>query len=66
MNGKYPIRICRWHHPDLVTHLLGILQGVAEVLDGCVTLLSLGFYMSNFEMKVSFHRAYYDIKRRKR
>lgn len=30
-----------------------ILQGVCEILDGCVTLLSLGLYCSNFELSCS-------------
>ena len=50
------LRITRWEHPSIRCHLLGLLQGIAEVLDGLVTLFSLGFFMSNFEMQIAFYR----------
>lgn len=50
------IRIGRWGHPSLRCHLWGIVQGFAEIADGLVTLLSLGFYMSNIEMQVAYYR----------
>lgn len=60
---KYRIRILRWQHPSVETHLLGVLQGFAELADGLVTVLSLGFLMSNFEMSVAFYRGKYHLNR---
>ena len=50
-------RIQRWKHPTIESHLLGILQGIAEITDGLVTVCSLGFMCSNFELTVSAFRA---------
>lgn len=58
--------IKRWRHPDLTSHLYGILQGFAEIADGIVTLLSLGLFMSSFEMQVSFARGMYVVKQMKK
>ena len=55
-------RIGRWKHPYWQTHALGILQGVAEIADGLVTLLSLGFLSSNFEMEVASFRCIYSLE----
>ncbi len=60
------VRIHRWKHPSWQEHLLGILQGFAEIADGCVTIVSLGFYLSNFELSVSYWRAGYAIQRAKK
>lgn len=49
--------IYRWRHPTPKGHAYGLLQGFAEIADGVVTLLSLGFYASSFEMAVSRARA---------
>lgn len=54
--------IRRWHHPSHGAHILGIVQGLAEIADGIVTLLSLGFFSSSFELTVSYNRAKYLIK----
>ena len=54
--------IRRWHHPSHGAHILGIIQGLAEIADGIVTLLSLGFFLSSFELTVSRNRAKYLIK----
>lgn len=51
------MRIGRWRHPSLTLHLLGLVQGIAEIADGCVTLCSLGFFVSDFEISVSRYRA---------
>ena len=60
------LRIHKWQHLSWQEHCLGVLQGVAEIADGVVTLGSLGFYLSNFENSVSYLRAGYSIKRAKR
>lgn len=49
--------IKRWEHPNVKMQLLGILIGFAEILDGLVTVLSLGFFASNFEMTLVKVRA---------
>ena len=51
------MRIQRWKHENNKQHFLGFIQGFAELLDGCVTIFSLGFYMSSFEMDVARYRA---------
>lgn len=51
------IRVTRWKHPTNKLHLYGFLQGFGELADSLVTLLSLGFFMSNFEMEVCRLRA---------
>lgn len=51
------LRIVRWGHSNFEQHLLGILQGFGELLDGVVTVVSLGFFCSNFEGVVSWFRA---------
>ena len=48
--------IQRWKHPTIASHLIGVLQGFAEIADGLVTVGSLGFYMSGFEMRVASYR----------
>ena len=55
----------RWKHPDAKSHLMGILQGFAEILDGVVTVGSLGFYASGFEMQVARMRTEGFFKRTK-
>lgn len=50
------MRIQRWKHPTVKCHALGILQGFAEIADGLITICSLGFYASNFEMSVASYR----------
>ena len=52
------IRIHRWKHPSIRCHLWGLVQGVAEIVDGCVSLLSLGLLLSNFEMQVAYYRGF--------
>lgn len=62
------MQIHRWKHTNHRQHLLGFLQGFAEILDGCVTIFSLGFYMSSFEMDIARYRALahiQDIKKAK-
>ena len=49
--------IYRWKHPDWKSHIAGLMQGFAEVADGLVTLGSLGFYASSFEMSIARYRA---------
>lgn len=49
--------IYRRKHPTIKCHILGILQGFAEIADGLVTICSLGFYGSGFETKVAFYRS---------
>lgn len=51
------MRVDRWHHPTLRCHFWAIVQGFAELADGLVTVLSLGFLMSNFEMQIAFYRS---------
>ena len=58
--------IQRWRHPTLTAHLLGILQGFAELADGLVTLGSLGFLCSSFELQVARHRARENLLRKQR
>lgn len=54
--------IHRWKHLNKTQHIIGICQGFAEIADGLVTLCSLGFYMSSFELSVSRFRARQAIK----
>ena len=49
--------IYRWKHPTWKCHVIGFMQGFAELADGLVTLCSLGFYGSGFEMAVASYRA---------
>jgi hypothetical protein len=49
--------IYRWKHPNTTAHLLGILQGFCEIADGLITICSLGFFSSGFEMCVARLRA---------
>lgn len=60
--------IHRWHHPHWKLRLLGLLQGFAELADGCVTVLSLATYSSGFEHTVARYRAktYLQIEREKK
>ena len=51
------MRIVRWKHSSIKQHFLGFIQGFAEILDGCVTIFSLGFYMSSFEIAVARYRS---------
>lgn len=50
------------HRGRLDVHLLYILQGFAEILDGIVTIGSLGFFASRFEMDVACFRAKYALR----
>lgn len=50
------IRISRWVHPSWRTHALGLLQGFGELLDGIVSIGSLGFFMSNIELTIASYR----------
>ena len=58
--------IHRWKHVNKTLHLLGFLQGFGELLDGVVTIGSLGFLMSNFELSISRYRAKISIRQMKR
>jgi hypothetical protein len=49
--------IYRWKHPTLKCHAIGFIQGFAELADGLVTVCSLGFYGSGFEMLIARYRA---------
>lgn len=51
------LHIYRWKHSTIESHLLGVLQGIAEITDGLVTVCSLGFLCSNFDLTVSAFRA---------
>jgi hypothetical protein len=55
----------RWLHPDKIAHLMGVVQGFAEILDGIVTVSTLGFYASGFEMWVARERTKGFFKRSK-
>ena len=59
--------ISRWKHPTIEAHLLGIVQGFGEIADGVVTICSLGFLMSGFEMAVARFRSkrYFEAQARK-
>lgn len=59
------MKIYRWKHPTIKAHLWGIIQGFAELADACVTLGSLGFFGSGFEMEVARRRAFSMINSRK-
>jgi len=48
--------ISRWKHPTLKSHLLGMLQGFALVVDGLITLLTLGSCTSFFGLRVAIYR----------
>ena len=60
------MKIIRWKHRDWKFHLIGILQGLGELADGLVTICSLGFFMSDFELSVSKMRAQHTIRSIKR
>lgn len=49
--------ISKWKHPSYIMHFLGWLQGFCELADGLVTILSLGFCYSSFEMNMARFRA---------
>ncbi len=59
------IQIRRWKHQNAYSHFLGWLQGFAELADGLVTVLSFATLSSNFEIRVSFYRAFEAINRSK-
>lgn len=42
-------------------HAWGLLQGIGELLDGIVSICSLGFFMSNFELTIAFYRTQIQI-----
>lgn len=48
--------ICRWKHPTTKSHLLGVLQGFALVVDGLLTILTLGMCTSFFGLRVAIYR----------
>lgn len=50
------MKIQKWKHPTIKCHIFGVLQGFAEIADGLVTICSLGFYASDFEMSVTVYR----------
>ena len=58
--------ISRWKHKSPTHQLLGWLQGFAELVDGIVTLCSLGFYSSTFEISYSMWRSKWQIKQLKK
>lgn len=60
------MKIERWKHHTKKLHFLAFIQGFGELADGCVTILSLGFYMSNFEMSVARYRTKVHIEDLKR
>jgi len=49
--------IKRWTHGHWHLHVLAILQMFAKLLDALVTLASIGFLMSGFELRISRFRA---------
>ena len=49
-------------HCCLRVHLLGIMQGLAQVIDGIVIVLSLGFLSSGFATYIAKVKAMYIIK----
>ena len=51
------MKIIRWKHQTFYLHFLGWLQGFAEIVDGIVTVVSLGFLTSSFEITLSGYRA---------
>lgn len=51
------VKIWRWKHKNKIIHLLDWLQGFAEILDGLITVSSLGFFASNFEITIAGYRA---------
>ena len=57
--------IRRWKHPDRTAHFHGWLQGFCELADGLVTVLSLGFLASGFEMEASRRRLVAWMRRKK-
>jgi len=65
-NYKIRLRIGRWKHPYWQVHMLGILQGFAEIVDGLVTILSLATLSSNFELEVAAFRSIYSQELRKK
>ena len=52
----------QFKHCCLRAHLLGIVQGLAQVIDGIVIVLSLGFLSSGFATSMAKIRAMYIIK----
>jgi len=55
------MRIQRWKHPHWQLHVLGWLQGFAQLADAAVTLGSLGFLCSSFELDMACNRAKYSF-----
>jgi hypothetical protein len=60
--------IYRWKHQNWVMHVLGFVQGFGELADSIVTICSLGFYGSSFEMRCARYRAklYFDLMKETR
>jgi hypothetical protein len=58
--------ISRWKHPTLKSHLLGIVQGFSTLADGIVTVCSLGFFYSDFEMRLACFIAHSTMQGRKK
>jgi hypothetical protein len=59
------MRISYIKHNSFISHFEGWLQGFAELADGVVTILSLGFLVSDFELRISFWRSRRGIERMK-
>ena len=58
--------IGRWKHSSFKQQLWGVLQGIAEIIDGLVVVLSLGFYASWLSNQVVYARALDEILERKK
>ena len=52
----------QFKHCCLRVHLLGIVQGLAQVIDGIVIVLSLGFLSSGFTTYMAKVKAMHIIK----
>jgi hypothetical protein len=56
--------IDRWKHTSIKQRAYGVLQGLTEIVDGLVVVLTLGFYASWFSNRAAYMRAMSEINER--
>lgn len=48
--------IYRWKHAEWQAQVFGIIHGFAEIVDGIVTVSTLGFYCSSLASSIAYWR----------
>lgn len=63
---EFEIVSCKILDNKVITRVEYLLQGIGELLDGIVTICSLGFLFSNFEIEICKWRTLRAIQRKKK